>query len=192
MYWWHALTAQSRSVGCPQGLREGGAGGYNDPGAHDLERGPIEIALSNKRPIEIAIVDFFFWRSLDFGRKNSRNFGEDLFFSGDHLILAGKTVETVLDFTKPGAHPVWGGLSHYIWAREGAHPFWRGPSHHTWAREGAIQFEGAHPIWRGPSHRTWAREGAHPIWGCPSMFELSPGPRSALGAPGCLREWPSF
>ena len=81
-----------------QGLQEGGGTeGDNNPGAHELERGPNQIALSNKTAIKTARADltveisvktflfflvktFFFWRSLDFGRKNSRNFGEDLFF----------------------------------------------------------------------------------------------------------------
>ena len=37
---------------------------------------------------------FFFWRSPGFGRKNRLNFGEDLFFFGDILLSAGKTVST--------------------------------------------------------------------------------------------------
>ena len=86
----------SFNFGDGQGLREGGAGGDNDPGAHELERGRIEIALSNKRnhlisagkTVEISVKTFF-WKSLNFGRKNSRDFGEDLSFFGDHLISAG-------------------------------------------------------------------------------------------------------
>ena len=53
----------------------GGRGGDNDPGAHGLQGGP------------------FCWRSPKFDRKNSQNFGEDLFlfFFGDHLNSSGKT-----------------------------------------------------------------------------------------------------
>ena len=44
------------------GPPKGGGRGDNDPGAHELERGPIEIALSNKR------------KSLDFGRKKQSKY----------------------------------------------------------------------------------------------------------------------
>ena len=50
-----------RTAGPPRG---GGAGGDNDTGAHELERGLIQIALSNKRAIEI---NFSF-----FGEKQSK------------------------------------------------------------------------------------------------------------------------
>ena len=59
-----------------QGHREGGRGD-NDSGthsvwgAHELERGPIQMTLRSERPIELACEElYFFWRSLDFGRKN--------------------------------------------------------------------------------------------------------------------------
>ena len=53
-----------------QGLREGGAGGTMTPGAHELERGPIQMTLRSEKPIEVACEQlYFFWRLLDFGRK---------------------------------------------------------------------------------------------------------------------------
>ena len=66
----------------PAGPPRGGDRGDNDPGAHELERGPIQMTLRSERPIEISCK----------GRKNRENFDEDLsfLFFGDHLILAGK------------------------------------------------------------------------------------------------------
>ena len=70
-----------RMLNLPPGPPRGGAGGtMTHEGAHELERGPIEIALSNKRnhlisagkPVEISVKTFFF---------------------GDRLISAGETVE---------------------------------------------------------------------------------------------------
>ena len=45
------------------------------------------MTLRSERPIKVAC------EQLDFGRIKRWNFGEDLFIFGDHLILAGKTVE---------------------------------------------------------------------------------------------------
>ena len=46
-------------------------------GFSELERGPNEMKLRNQhmKPEDF----FFFWRSLNFDRKNRYNFGEDLF-----------------------------------------------------------------------------------------------------------------
>ena len=48
-----------------------GGRGDNNPAAHELERGPIQMTLRSKRPIEIACEELYiFWRSPTFGRKN--------------------------------------------------------------------------------------------------------------------------
>ena len=55
----------------------------------------------------------FFLKSLDFGRENSRNFGEDLFFSflfwRSHHIWDQTAAfsPSILDFTKPEFHHIW-------------------------------------------------------------------------------------
>ena len=67
-----------------------------------------------------------------FGRKNSRNFGENLFFFGDHLIWAGKTVEISAKTFFFGDHLISAGgpsnlrgpITSYLSSRGG-------PSHHT-------------------------------------------------------------
>ena len=69
----------------------------NDPGAHGLQGIDTEKSVCETRRPSF----FFFWRSLDFGRKNPTNFGEDLLylfiylFFGDHIIRGG-VLEDVL------------------------------------------------------------------------------------------------
>ena len=115
--------------------RGGGQGGTMTPGPTvfrgpmSSRRGPSKLHwVINKRAIEIARVGLFFlWRPFFF-RRSHHIWDQTAAFS-----------LSVLDFTKPGAHPIWGGPSHHIWAREGTH-------HIIFEIErGPIQFEGAHP-----------------------------------------------
>ena len=102
-----------------QGHREGGAGGYNDPGAHGVwGDGPQEGPWARKRPIKISVKSKFF---------------------GDHLILTEKTVRISVKTFFFGDHII-------IWTK--------------------LQFTNRKCV----------------------IFQLAPGPRSALGAPGPASE----
>ena len=52
----------------------------------------LEINIEPEKPSPNWHNDLFFWRSPRFRQKNSLNFGEDIFFFGDHLDLDRKIV----------------------------------------------------------------------------------------------------
>ena len=64
----------------------------------------LNLTISAEKSVSISVKTFsffffFFWRPPDFGRKKrlnlrkiSLNFGEDLFFFGDHLNVGGKNI----------------------------------------------------------------------------------------------------
>ena len=75
-------------------------------GAHKLERGPIQMTLRREGPIEIACEDLFFFGDhlISAGKTVKISVKTFFFLFGDHLISAGKTVKILVKTFFSGDH----------------------------------------------------------------------------------------